>query len=131
MPGQPEDLVQTGGEKFVTQVLHGGGLRRGVLNDPYFAAADRAIAAAGALLDQRFVVLVITDGEPTCSDDLEALERLPADWLARGIETHVMGLPGSEAAAALLDRIAKAGGTEQHQAIGTPDQLRSAVAAAL
>jgi hypothetical protein len=95
------------------------------------AVAANAIDGASALLTQKFIVLLVTDGEPTCKDNLEAVEAYPAALRARGIVTHVMGLPGSEAAAALLDRIAKAGGSERHQSIGSPDQLVSAVAALL
>jgi Mg-chelatase subunit ChlD len=96
-----------------------------------FRVADDALAQLPAALAQTMFVLVITDGEPTCSDDLEALETLPAAWHARGIDTHVMGLPGSEAAAQLLDRIAKAGGSDHHQPIGSPGELQTAVAALL
>jgi Mg-chelatase subunit ChlD len=95
------------------------------------AAADAALTEAESLLQRRSMVLVITDGEPTCDDDPEAFERYPAAWLARGIPTHVMGLPGSGAAAELLDRVARAGGTGQHTQIGTPDQLQTGVAALL
>jgi hypothetical protein len=90
-------------------------------------AADQAITQRASPLEQTFLVLVITDGEPTCDDDLEALEALPAAWLLRGVKTHVMGLPGSELAAQLLDRIAKAGGSERHQPIGSPGDLQTAV----
>lgn len=94
-------------------------------------AADQAIAGAGALLEQRFMVLIITDGEPTCGDDREHLVSLPAKWRERGIATHVMGLPGSQAAAELLDRIANGGGSGRHTQIGTPDQLETEVAVLL
>jgi Mg-chelatase subunit ChlD len=94
-------------------------------------AADNAISQFQTPLGQSFIVLVITDGEPTCGDNVEALVSLPAAWLTRGIKTHVMGLPGSEAAAQLLDRIAKAGGSDKHQAIGSPGELETAVIAIL
>ncbi|HKO94882.1 MAG TPA: hypothetical protein VJU61_27200, partial [Polyangiaceae bacterium] len=95
------------------------------------AAADAALTGAESLLQQRSMVIVITDGEPTCSDDPGAFERYPSAWLERGIQTHVMGLPGSGAAAELLDRVARAGGTGQHTPIGTPDQLTMGVATVL
>jgi hypothetical protein len=41
-----------------------------------------------------------------------------------------MGLPGSDTALALLDSIAKAGGTEKAQVLGTPSQLDDGLAAA-
>jgi hypothetical protein len=90
-----------------------------------FRVVDQAIASAEdlGLLDDRFRVVLVTDGEPTCSDDLEAVTVLPAKWREKGVETWVMGLPGSAAAHELLDRIAEAGGTEQHQSLGNPDEL--------
>lgn len=48
---------------------------------------------------------------------------LAAKWHELGVETWVMGLPGSSGATELLDAIAKAGGTEKHQSLGTPSEL--------
>jgi hypothetical protein len=78
--------------------------------------ADQAIASARerGLVKARMRVLLVTDGEPTCEDDLEAIVAFPAKWFEMGIETLVIGLPGSELAHELLDAIAEAGGTEQH-----------------
>lgn len=75
--------------------------------------ADAAIARATelGLLENRFRVMVFTDGEPTCEDDRAAMERYPARWLEHGIHTYVLALPGSSGAASLLDAIAIAGGT--------------------
>lgn len=77
--------------------------------------ADEAIASAQerGLVKERMRVLLVTDGEPTCEDDLEAIVAFPAQWLEKGIETLVIGLPGSEPAHDLLDAIAQAGGTEK------------------
>jgi len=90
-----------------------------------FRAADQAIARAAelGLLSDRFRVVLVTDGEPTCSDDPQIITSLAAAWHERGIETCVMGLPGSAAAHDLLDDIAEAGGTGQHQSLGTPSEL--------
>lgn len=90
-----------------------------------FLAADAAIANASEreLLADRFNVIVVTDGEPNCEGDLALLTELPAKWLERGVLTHVLGLPGSTAAATLLNDIAEAGGTEHFQQLGTADEL--------
>ncbi len=90
-----------------------------------FIAADAAIAEASerGLLEERFNVLLITDGEPNCATEKALLTELPAKWLSMGVETHVLGLPGSEQAAQLLNAIAVAGGTAQPIAIETPEQL--------
>src|SRR4029077_9614737 len=65
-------------------------------------------------------VVVLTDGEPNCNNS--SLSTLPPMWLAKGIKTHVVGLPGSEAAITVLDDLAKAGGTMQHL---TPSDART------
>lgn len=87
--------------------------------------ADAAIQEANelGLLADRFRVVLVTDGEPSCSDNLEAIAALPAAWHELGVETSVMGLPGSSSAGALLDAIAAAGGTEKAQSLGDPSQL--------
>jgi len=97
------------------------------------AVADRAISKARerGLLEERFQVLLLTDGEPNCDTDPNTLDRLPASWLAQGIQTYVLGLPGSSVAAELLDTIAKAGGTETHTAPGNPGELQNNIAAIL
>jgi len=93
------------------------------------AALDRAEALG--LLEDRFRVLVVTDGEPTCEDDPAVIADYPRRWLERGVDTHVIGLPGSETATMLLDSIAEAGGTGTHQSPGTPEQLADYLALVL
>jgi hypothetical protein len=97
-----------------------------------FIEADEAIANAGemGLLDDRFNVLVITDGEPNCDGDNALLTELPAKWRELGVATVVLGLPGSTEAATLLDAIAEAGGTHAHQSLGTAEELDESVRAA-
>lgn len=90
-----------------------------------FIAADAAIqqASESGLLENRFNVLVITDGEPNCATESELLTDLPAKWLTKGVKTHVLGLPGSSHAQRLLEQIALAGGTADPIAIDTAEQL--------
>lgn len=80
--------------------------------------ADRAIARACEMgvLERPFKVVLLTDGEPNCDGDMELLTSLPAKWKQHGIKTHVVGLPGSEAATALLEAMAEAGGTDTYLA---------------
>jgi len=75
------------------------------------------------LLNDRFRVVLVTDGEPTCGDDLTGIVELVADWNRAGVETWVMGLPGSDPAKTLLDAIALAGATGESQSLGTPGEL--------
>lgn len=92
-----------------------------------FLAADEAIAQADeqGLLEDRFNVIVLTDGEPNCETDAALLTMLPAYWNEKGVKTHVLGLPGSDQAADLLNAIANAGGTGEFVSLGNvpADQL--------
>lgn len=76
--------------------------------------ADEAISLAcdTGVLERPFKIVLMTDGEPNCDYDYEELLSYPQKWLEQGIETHVIGLPGSEDAELLLEQLATAGGTE-------------------
>lgn len=99
-------------------------------------AADAALN--GAALEGTTHVVVITDGEPNCALDsyatlpekIAALTALPTAWLASGIETSVVGLPGADSddAVMILDAIAAAGGTTQHIVPSDPAALRTELA---
>jgi len=98
-----------------------------------FRMADQALDSAGqlGLLDDRFRVVLVTDGEPNCDTHVELLPQFAATWYQElGVETWVIGLPGSDGAAALLDSIALAGGTTKHTPAGNPCAFQQAVAAA-
>ncbi|MBI5534373.1 MAG: VWA domain-containing protein [Deltaproteobacteria bacterium] len=72
-----------------------------------FDKADDALMNSG--LQGTTVVVVFTDGEPVCTDGVPAPQRA-ASWLAMGIKTYVVGLPGAEDAP-ILNEIAIQGGT--------------------
>lgn len=63
-------------------------------------------AQEAGLLERRFRVVVITDGEPTCGEYPDDLVAYADQWREMGVDVRVMGLPGSAAAAHLLNRIA-------------------------
>lgn len=95
-----------------------------------FAVADQSMAKAQelGLLDERFRVMLVTDGEPNCDTDPAALVDYAQRWHDElGVDTFVIGLPGSEQAAALLDSIALAGGTEKHAQAGNPCEFQQTV----
>jgi hypothetical protein len=96
-------------------------------------AAQNAIESActKGMLDQRFIVIVLTDGEPNCDTDMETVLEMTATWLEHGIPTYVFGLPGSEGALGVLDAIAEAGGTETLIVPGGPDELADGMGAIL
>jgi len=93
-------------------------------------AADLAITQAEAQgrLAGRFRVVLATDGEPTCSDDMNAAIRLVAAWYERGIETVVFGLPGSYDGTENLDALAAAGGTGTVTLVSSQEELNEGFA---
>lgn len=90
--------------------------------DAAFDAADAALTGAAA----ETAVVLLTDGEPTCSGTISASMRAAA-WHARGIPTWVVGLPGSEAGMAYLAAIATAGGTGAPISVDDPGALGTAL----
>jgi hypothetical protein len=90
-----------------------------------FQEADIHVEKAcnDGLLDGRFRVIILTDGQPTCSEDPDLFTRLPREWRLLGVQTLVFGLPGSQSAADLLDEIAGAGGSSHYKAPDTPGAL--------
>ncbi len=87
---------------------------------PAFEHANQVVEEASryGLLGagRRFRVAVITDGRPNCGTDPERVLFLANQWREKGVEIHVIGLPGSEEAADFLDELALVGGTQQHNA---------------
>lgn len=73
-----------------------------------FVRANEAIeqAAMDGALDERMRVVVVTDGEPNCSGMENEIVSMADTWREMGVDVRVMGLPGSEYASRLLDRIA-------------------------
>lgn len=81
-----------------------------ILGTPLNRAFDRGDEALQQpSLTGETVVVVFTDGEPVCMDGMPAPDRA-AQWLAQGIKTYVIGLPGASSAT-LLNDIAVKGGT--------------------
>jgi len=73
-----------------------------------------AEALAAATLDGPVAVILMTDGEPNCMTDVNAVTAQVQQWKDKGIFTHVIGLPGAQDAATILNTIAMTGGTEKY-----------------
>lgn len=73
--------------------------------------------AAEAIMATKFegplVTVILTDGEPNCDTDLQAVVQQVTTWKQMDIATHVIGLPGSQGASQFLDQLAMVGGTEK------------------
>ena len=107
---------------------------------PLFEAMQSADALlASSMLQGTTRVVIITDGEPNCMTDDQAaaadqiafLSPSPTRWLAEGIQTHVVGLPGADQpnAVEILNGVATAGGTMQHISAADPMALQTALEA--
>jgi hypothetical protein len=73
-------------------------------------------------------VVLITDGDPNCGTNDAEVNQIAAGWLAKGIHTHVFGLPGISTAASRLDALAAAGGTSKFITPNDPTALQTALA---
>ena len=84
----------------------------GAAGTPLQEALIRANEAITAKMwDDPLIVIVMTDGEPNCMLDPNTVLAQIGKWKDAGIATHVVGLPGAQAAAQTLNSIAQAGGT--------------------
>jgi hypothetical protein len=133
----PAQIGFTPGHQFVSEWVESACLNQangGTPMEQAFAAADAALANASelGLLEDRFRVLLVTDGEPNCESNAAELPLYAERWLSNlGVETWVIGLPGSEVAAGLLDSIALAGGTTEHTPASDPCTFQGAVSVAV
>lgn len=103
----------TGGTQFIDDwAAHWrrNPLRRGTPIDSGLVRGDEALSST--TLEGTTVVIFVTDGEPTCSEDSPNFTALPQKWLAAGIKTYVIGLPGS--GSGTLQTLATAGGTQNY-----------------
>lgn len=91
-----------------------GPLRLGTPTEAGLIRGDQALGAAN--LKGNIVVILVTDGQPTCGS-LQSTTGLAAKWKGLGIPTYVIGLPGAGSAGAPvpdLSGIAAAGGTTDY-----------------
>jgi hypothetical protein len=114
---QPDQINFVPGADFIT-ALPNQWLLQGAGRTPLETGVTRARdALMSATLEGSINVIIVTDGAPNCSDtnDINVIgDRVSAiatEWLAQGIKTHVVGLPGAGEAATILNEIAVAGGT--------------------
>jgi hypothetical protein len=85
-------------------------------------AADAAIS--GATLTGTTVVILVTDGDPNCTWNEATATTLVSGWAAKGIKTHVLGVPGVGGDGELtLNAVAAAGGTGMYISPSDPTAL--------
>ncbi len=104
-----EDFITTWQSVAPLNPPHGGTPLDQAFNQAEIALEEACVAG---LLDQRFFVMLLTDGMPTCDTDMVQVEDMARHWLDHGVPTYVFGLPGSEDASEVLNQISTAGGTE-------------------
>jgi hypothetical protein len=81
---------------------------------PLGAGVTRAAEAiANAKLSGPLAIVILTDGEPNCDTNPQAVTQQVTQWQQQNIHTHVIGLPGSQMASQFLTSLAMAGGTEK------------------
>jgi hypothetical protein len=86
---------------------------------------NAAAAISGHMFTDPLIVLIITDGEPNCNSVSQNVIDQVTAWHTAGINTHVVGLPGAQGAADLLNQIATAGGTMTYIDPSDPMELET------
>lgn len=126
----PQIAIQDGAPFLAAWQAHFGSGWKTILSTPLKAALDEANAALAdpfPFTGPRIVV-VMTDGAPTCVTDPAKILAPVQDMATRGIQTFVVGLPGSSKASTLLDAIAQAGGTTSYLSPADPAALAASLA---
>lgn len=103
-------------EAFPQNRYPSGGTPLGPAFEEAVAVIDEAEHYGLLAPGRRFRVAVVTDGQPNCGTDPERVLFLASELASRGVETVVIGLPGSDDASAFLDQLALVGGTYLHRA---------------
>jgi hypothetical protein len=86
---------------------------------------NAAAAIASHTFTDPLIVLIMTDGEPNCNSVTQNVIDQVTAWHTAGINTHVVGLPGAQGAADLLNQIATAGGTMSYIDPSDPMELET------
>ena len=95
-------------------------------NTPTGASLNAANKYAGIHDSSRLnYVMLITDGDPNCNDDVNTTTNAAAALFAAGVKTFVIGMTG--ATTANLARFAQAGGTGSHYMTTNQAQLQAAM----
>lgn len=84
-----------------------------------------AEAISGQMFKDPLIVIVMTDGEPNCNTDPQMVLDQISAWKMASIPTYVVGLPGAQAAADVLNSIAMAGGTDKYIDPKDPQELEA------
>jgi hypothetical protein len=81
---------------------------------PLGAGVTRAAEAiTSTMFKGPLTVVILTDGAPNCDTNTQTVIQQVTTWKQRNIDTHVIGLPGSQMASQFLTSLAMAGGTEK------------------
>jgi len=98
-----------------------------LLATPLGDALNQVEAALTPAPPGKAAVVVLTDGQPTCGEKLAGILSPVKALAARGILTHVIGLPGANGATVLM-AVADAGGTGNYLLPSDTTTLQNEVA---
>jgi hypothetical protein len=122
---QPDQIDFSKADDFITRLPMQWHLA-GATGTPLQLGVERAAAAISSkMFADPLIVIVMTDGEPNCNTDPAMVLSQITAWKAAGIATHVVGLPGAQAAADTLNMIAQAGGTDKYIDPADPMELEN------
>lgn len=128
---QPDQLDFMPGDAFITGLPMRSQMGLGNGTPLGQGVARAAEALSTRMFTDPLVVIIMTDGEPNCDTNPQAVVDQVAAWQMANIPTYVVGLPGAQPAADLLNQIAAAGGTMQYIDPVNPQELQDRLRAVI
>jgi hypothetical protein len=120
---KPDEINFTTADGFITGLPKQWNIS-GISETPLGTAIERAASAiSGRKFTDPLIVVVITDGEPNCGTNGQNVLDQITKWHSAGINTHVVGLPGAQGAANVLNMMASVGGTDKYIDPANPTEL--------
>ena len=122
---QPDQINFGTADTFITGLpmqWHIGAAAGTPLGEGVQRGAD---AISATMFKDPLIVIVMTDGEPNCNTDTQKVLDQIAAWKMASIPTYVVGLPGAQAAANVLNSMAMAGGTDKYIDPKDPQELEA------
>lgn len=122
---QPDQISFRPAPAFITELPNQWQLQ-GAGNTPLQDGLREADAAiANTTFDGSLSIVIVTDGQPNCGTDDQAVLSQISAWRQAGYRTYVVGLPGAQGAADLLNAIAQAGGSGNYIDPSDPANLEA------
>jgi hypothetical protein len=115
------------GKEFIAEAPNHWYLPTSIMTPLESAVVKADAALTSTPLHGTTVVIIMTDGEPSCNTDSTNVIATVSKWNTSGTKTYVVGLPGSEPAKDFLTELAVSGGTNTFFVPDEPAALQNKI----